>query len=36
MDAMIRRPGLFGPATEPPPGADAVIQLMAFCGRKVS
>ena len=35
MDAMIRRPGLFGPAVEPPPGADPVIQLMAFCGRKV-
>jgi uncharacterized protein (TIGR03086 family) len=35
MDAMIRRPGLFGPKVEPPPGADPVIQLMAFCGRKV-
>ena len=35
MDAMIRRPGLFGPRVEPPPGADAVIALMAFCGRKV-
>jgi uncharacterized protein (TIGR03086 family) len=36
MDAMLRRPGLFGPAVEPPPGADVVTQLMAFCGRKVS
>jgi uncharacterized protein (TIGR03086 family) len=35
MDAMIRRPGVFGPKVEPPPGADAVIALMAFCGRKV-
>jgi uncharacterized protein (TIGR03086 family) len=35
VDAMIRRPGVFGPAVEPPPGADAVTQLMCFVGREV-
>jgi uncharacterized protein (TIGR03086 family) len=35
MDAMLRRPGLFGPAVEPPPGADPVTELMCFVGRKV-
>ncbi len=35
MDANLRAPGLFDPAVTPPPGADVVTQLMAFCGRKV-
>jgi uncharacterized protein (TIGR03086 family) len=35
MDAMLRRPGLFGPALEPPPGAGPVEELMSFVGRKV-
>lgn len=35
MDAMIRRPGLFGPAVAPPPGADLQTQLLCFLGRDV-
>jgi len=35
MDAMLRAPGLFKPAVTPPPGADVVTELMAFCGREV-
>ncbi|MGQ0846972.1 MAG: TIGR03086 family metal-binding protein [Sporichthyaceae bacterium] len=35
LDAQLRSPGLFGPAVEPPPGADVVVELMCFVGRKV-
>jgi uncharacterized protein (TIGR03086 family) len=35
MDAMLRQPGLFGPAIEPPAGADPVTELMCFVGRQV-
>ena len=35
MDAMIRRPGAFGPKVEAPEGADAQTALMAFLGRQV-
>ena len=33
-DAMLRQPGILGPALEPPPGADAQTRLLAFLGRK--
>ena len=33
-DAMLRRPGGFGPKTEPPPGADAQTALLCFAGRR--
>ncbi len=36
MDEMIRRPGVFGPKTQAPEGADAQTELMAFLGRDVS
>ncbi|HZE65630.1 MAG TPA: TIGR03086 family metal-binding protein [Sporichthyaceae bacterium] len=32
---VLRSPGVFGPAIEPPPGADPVTELMCFVGRKV-
>lgn len=35
MDEIIRRPGLFGRRVHPPQGADVVVALMSFCGRKV-
>jgi uncharacterized protein (TIGR03086 family) len=35
MDAMIRRPGLFGPKVDCPEGADAQTQLLTFLGRRV-
>lgn len=35
LDAQLRTPGLFGPAVEPPPGADVVAELICFVGRKV-
>ena len=31
----LRGPGAFGPAVEPPPGADEQAQLLAFLGRAV-
>lgn len=34
MDAMIRRPGVFGPKLEPPAGADEQTQLLYFLGRR--
>jgi uncharacterized protein (TIGR03086 family) len=36
MDAMIRRPGAFGPKVEAPEGSDAQTALMAFLGRQVA
>ncbi|HVW34790.1 MAG TPA: TIGR03086 family metal-binding protein, partial [Acidimicrobiia bacterium] len=35
MDAMIRRPGFFGPKVACPEGADAQTQLLTFLGRQV-
>lgn len=35
MDEMMRRPDVFGPKLEPPPGADEQTQLLAFAGRRV-
>lgn len=35
MDAMIRRPGVFGPAVEAPEGADDQTTLLSFLGRTV-
>lgn len=34
MDAMIRRPGVFGPKIEPPAGADVQTQFLCFLGRQ--
>jgi uncharacterized protein (TIGR03086 family) len=34
MDAMIRRPGVFGPKLDPPEGADEQTQLLYFLGRQ--
>jgi uncharacterized protein (TIGR03086 family) len=34
MDAMLRMPGVCGPAVEPPPGASPTQELMAFMGRQ--
>lgn len=31
----IRRPGAFGPAVEPPAGADEQTQFICYCGRPV-
>lgn len=31
----VRTPGVFGPAVEPPPGADAQARLLAYTGRRV-
>jgi uncharacterized protein (TIGR03086 family) len=33
-DAMLRQPGVLGPALDPPAGADAQTRLLAFLGRK--
>lgn len=33
---VIRRPGVFGPALEPPPGADAATRMAAIGGRKIA
>jgi uncharacterized protein (TIGR03086 family) len=35
MDAMIRRPGVFGPKVEPPAGADQQTEFLCFLGRRV-
>lgn len=35
MDAMIRRPGVFGPRIEPPAGADEQTEFLSFLGRVV-
>lgn len=34
MDAMIRRPGVFGPKLEPPAGADLQTEFLYFLGRQ--
>ena len=34
MDAMIRRPGVFGPRLDPPPGADPQTEFLYFLGRR--
>ena len=34
MDAMIRRPGVFGPKLEPPQGADLQTEFLYFLGRQ--
>ena len=34
MDAMIRRPNVFGPRLEPPPGADLQTEFLYFLGRR--
>jgi uncharacterized protein (TIGR03086 family) len=34
MDAMIRRPGVFGPRLEPPAGADLQTEFLYFLGRR--
>ncbi len=34
MDEMIRRPGVFGPKLEPPPGADLQTEFLYFLGRR--
>ena len=34
MDAMIRRPGVFGPRLEPPAGADPQTEFLYFLGRR--
>jgi len=33
-DEMKRQPGVFGPAVEPPPGADEQAELLAYLGRR--
>jgi hypothetical protein len=35
MDAMLRGPGMFKPAVEPPAGADTQTELLSFLGRQV-
>ena len=35
-EALIRVPGGFGPALQPPPGADVQVRLLCFAGRTVS
>jgi uncharacterized protein (TIGR03086 family) len=35
MDAMIRRPGVFGPKVEAPEGADLQTEFLSFLGRQV-
>ncbi len=35
VEAMIRRPGVFGPAVEPPDGADLQTEFLCFLGRTV-
>ena len=34
MDAMIRRPNVFGPKLDPPPGADLQTEFLYFLGRR--
>ena len=34
MDAMIRRPGVFGPKVDPPDGADLQTEFLCFLGRR--
>lgn len=34
MDGMIRRPGVFGPRLDPPPGADVQTEFLYFLGRR--
>jgi uncharacterized protein (TIGR03086 family) len=34
MDAMIRRPNVFGPRLDPPPGADLQTEFLYFLGRR--
>lgn len=34
MDAMMRRPGVFGPKLDPPPDADAQTEFLYFLGRR--
>ena len=34
MDAMIRRPNVFGPKLEPPPGSDLQTEFLYFLGRR--
>lgn len=34
MDAMLRRPGVFGPKVEPPEGADLQTEFLCFLGRR--
>ncbi len=34
-EKLMRSPGVFGPALEPPPGADDQTKLLAFLGRRV-
>jgi uncharacterized protein (TIGR03086 family) len=33
-EKMMRQPGVFGPAVEPPPGADEQTKMLAFLGRR--
>jgi uncharacterized protein (TIGR03086 family) len=33
-DEILRSTGTFGPAIEPPPGADAAVELLCFSGRR--
>jgi hypothetical protein len=35
LDAMIRRPGVFGPQVDAPAGADEQAELLSFLGRTV-
>jgi hypothetical protein len=35
MDAMLRRPGAFGPKVDPPVGADLQTEFLSFLGRTV-
>jgi uncharacterized protein (TIGR03086 family) len=35
MDEHLRRPGIFGPKVDPPPGADEQTAFLAFLGRQV-
>jgi uncharacterized protein (TIGR03086 family) len=34
MDAMIRKPNVFGPKLEPPPGTDVQTEFLYFLGRR--
>ena len=33
-DEILRSTGTFGPKIEPPPGADAAVELLCFAGRR--
>jgi uncharacterized protein (TIGR03086 family) len=35
LDEMLRRPGVFGPKVQPPPGADLQTEFLCFVGRTV-